>query len=152
MGVSRKPKFPAYEDLRAELGSLYHEAYDTAVRLPGYNRQVTATGACSAADGVKVLKKTGPRWSREDHLRLAAAHTEAAAAADIRWRQQAEAASLETFGRSYRTEDYRISGIARDEFSDERKEALRLAAHGGSKHKTLAEIHAWAARYGRSFR
>lgn len=61
------------------------------------------------------------------------------------WAAEADAAALEAFGRPLLATDYRISGIACEEFSEARKNLLREHARSRGQHRSLAAIHAAAA-------
>lgn len=124
---------------------LDHPAYHEPIRLPKYNRLVNVFQACDSSDAGRVLRRTNPDWSKEDHLQLADLHATEAAKLLVRYNTLLEEAAQETFGRPYHVTDYRISAIACDEFSAEKKEALRFAAHARTNHRTVAVAHLKAA-------
>jgi len=132
--------------MTASLNSkLDHPAYHQAIRLPKYNRTVNVFQACDSADAGKVLRRTNPDWTKADHLQLAKLHATEAAQQLVSYNSLLEAAAQETFGRPYQVTDYRISAIACDEFSPEKKDALRFAAHARTNHRTIALAHMKAA-------
>lgn len=128
---------------------LSHPAYTTPVKLPKWNYAVTAHGAGDTAAGAKILRRLNPSWTKADHARLAGEHGEAAKQHRAAWEKRADQAAQRTFGRPFEFGDYRVSGIGREEFSDLDKDALRHHAHSEGKHKSLALIHAHAARFSR---
>lgn len=131
---------------RIEGPSLQHPAYTTPVKLPYYNCAVTAKGACTATDAAKILIRLNPGWTAEDHRRLSDQHASAAEAHDVAWSEAADEAALATWGRKYQVFDYRVSGIASNEFSTEHKDRLRFHAHSKTYHSCLAAAHREASR------
>lgn len=130
------------------VSELDHMAYAKTIRLRGYTRRtgITVLQALSAGDAATVLIRANPDWTKADHLHLAAAHHDEATRQKAAWSRIVNEASLATFGRPYGIWDYKVSGIAREEFSAEHKEALRFAAHAGGNHATLALAHERAAK------
>lgn len=128
------------------VSSLDHPAYHQAIRLRGYNAAVTACQAATDADAARVLRHANPDWTSADHLALFEAHEAARKAQQAEWNRLIDAASMETFGRPWRIFDYLISGIGRNEFSEEKKTALRFAAHAATSHGALARAHKAASR------
>jgi len=125
---------------------LDHPAYHQRVRLRGYNYATTIFQAVSDRDAARILRKTNPTWSSQDHLDLAAQHAEAATRHAKEWSDLVQEAAQETYGRPFRFEDYRISAIASDDFTPEKKERLRFAAHAETYHKLASRAHALAAK------
>lgn len=127
--------------------SLDHPAYNTPQKLKGYTSKVGITPhqATSARDAANVIIRNNPKWTKEDHKRLADAHQKAAEAHHDKWSEVADEAAQKTWGRKFAFGDYRISGIASDEFSAEHKDKLRTHAHSAGKHETLAAAHRAAA-------
>lgn len=128
-----------------QLGNLEHPAYHQSIRLRGYTRYTTAMAALCAADGGKVLKRVNPIWSKEEHLTLAQQHQAAAVARRAQYSALLDEAAQETFGRPFQITDYQVSAIGREEFSEAKKEALRIAAHSATAHRALADAHRRAA-------
>lgn len=126
--------------------SLDHPAYLAARKLRGYRYPVIPTGACTNSDAGKILILNNPAWSKADHLELAVLHRKAADHSAACWTKIADAASMAAFGRPYEITDYKISAIARDEFSEEHKRLLRHHALAGSNHRLLACAHEAAAK------
>lgn len=118
----------------------YHEQ----VRLPRFNRPVCVLSAGNPADAAKLLRRLAQELSTSDHLQLAKAHAEAAEGLDAEWTLLADKAAKATFGRPFHFGDYRVSGIASDQFPDAMKTKLRFAAHASSNHKNASRAH-WAA-------
>jgi hypothetical protein len=134
----------------AVLVALDHPAYHQRVRLRKYNARVTVFQASNDGDAAaKVLRRAFPLWTPEDHRRLAMQHATIAGEQQVIWGNLANEAALKTWGRPYSVFDYRISGIASDEFDEQMKSALRTAAHASTYHGLAAAAHARAAR-GRS--
>lgn len=63
------------------------------------------------------------------------------------WSRTADKAAMATWGRPYRVSDYKISGIASDQFSKAHQDQLRSAAHGSTFAKDASRLHKEAARY-----
>ena len=125
---------------------LDHPAYHASVSIPKYNGQVTVFRATSTYDAAKVLKKANPDWSADDHLKLASLHVTEAGRQQVAYNTLLDEAAQETFGRPFQVTDYRISAIASDAFSAEKKSALRKAAHARTYHEVVGMAHAKAAR------
>lgn len=125
---------------------LNHPAYTGVVRLKGYNWPVTVQQACTPPDAGKVLIRLNPDWTKQDHKTLAAAHQAASSEMEAKWNALVDEAAMQTFGRKFQFSDYRISGIAAEEFSPEHKEQLRTLAHARTKHSRIAQAHTAAAK------
>lgn len=122
--------------------------YRQPISLRGYNRNVTVLSALTAQDAAKVLQHVMPGLTRAEHQHLAGAHEAEARRQSNEWSRLADEASMETFGRPFGCfADYKISGIARSEYSEEKKRALRFAAHAEGNHRAASRAHAWAARH-----
>ncbi len=124
---------------------LDHAAYHQQVKLPKYNCRVNIFQATCPADAARLLRRNNPDWSKEDHLQLAQQHAERSSLEREKHAQLLDAAAMETFGRPFRVTDYRISAIGCEEFSEEKKEALRFSAHAGTTHLICSRAHAKAA-------
>lgn len=124
--------------------SLDAPRYHEQVRLRGYTRSVCVLSACTSNDGASILRRLARELSKEEHFKLADAHAKAAADQCAEWNRLADKAAVETFGRPFRFGDYKISGIACEEFEDGMKAQLRFAAHAQSNHKAASRAH-WAA-------
>lgn len=127
------------------LSDLDHPAYHLAVKLPKYNRRVTVFQATTPLDAAHILKRANPAWTKEDHQQLSQAHATRGRQLNERYSQLLDEAALETFGRKFLPTDYHISAIGREEFSPEKKVALRNAAHASTYHQYAARAHAKAA-------
>lgn len=127
------------------LGALDHPAYHQTIKLRFYNGRITVFQAVSPSDAAKVLRRLNTAWTLDEHTLLAQQHKDAAAQQKQEWIRLVDAAALEAFGRPFRITDYRISGIACDEFSEAMKQALRFAAHARTLHEKASFAHAHAA-------
>ncbi len=125
---------------------LDHPAYHARVKLRYYNYAVSIFQATSDQDAARILQRLHPEWTTADHEELATRHREAADRQAAAWSRLVEAAAQETFGRPYQFTDYRISGIACDEFSDVNKDKLRFAAHAATYHSLASRAHGVAAK------
>lgn len=121
--------------------ALHLAAYDTAVKLRGYNGPITLFQAVNRTDSAQVLRRVAPNMGAQEHLRLSAAHEAQSQTLCKLWRTLVERAMQATFGRSYRVGDYKVSGVARDEFPDWYKGQLRFASQAGFNHSVLAQAH-----------
>ena len=126
--------------------------YDAPVRLPAYTRSPSVNSANSTGDSARVLRKVMPWLSVAEHRAMANVHLDMMALALTSWATIVNLASLETFGRKYEFSDYRVSAIAREEFSAERKEQLRLLSHAETKHRNAARAHEALAKRGLALR
>lgn len=127
-----------------------HPAYIGALRLKGYRSPVTISQASTSSDAAKVLTRLHPGWSKLEHVQLAEAHLDQYKGLLRRWSEVLDQAAMQTFGREYHISDYRISGIACEEFSEEHKAQLRTLIHTAQKHKDIADAHREAAKYRRA--
>ena len=122
-----------------------HSAYHAKVRIRGYTNPVTVFQAVTNLDAARVLRRAYPAWGPDDHKALARQHETAAQNQTERWNQLVDEAANEVWGRDFQFCDYRISGIASDEFPEHLKDALRFCAHAASSHRALAKAHDRAA-------
>lgn len=136
--------------IRRSAGLLASSAYKDTIRLPKCAGEVCVLTAHHS--GYKVLIRLKPEWTKEDHERLDATHTDLKLALRAAWGHEFEAACQETFGRPSEIGDYKISGIGRSEFTEERKDRLRTLAHSDSKHSTIGAAHSEAARHRNRFK
>ncbi|KVP39966.1 hypothetical protein [Burkholderia ubonensis] len=125
---------------------LDHPAYHESISLPKYNGKVNVFQATCSTDAAKVLRRANPDWTQDDHLNLASLHAMESAKQQMRYNVLLDDAAQEAFGRPYHVTDYRISAIASDEFSAEKKAELRKAAHARTYHDVVARAHLTAAR------
>lgn len=125
---------------------LDNPAYTTPVKLPGQGK-VTAINAHSAADGAKILNKLRPDWTKADHLNMAAEHEDLAESAETDWGKLVASEFKKLFDRDYRVGDYKVSGVARDEFPATVKDELRELNRQMNGHKSLRVAHAYAAKH-----
>lgn len=127
--------------------SLDHPAYNTAPRKGwgGYTCRVTLLGVCLAQDGKRLLRKLMPMLNKDQFRAIGLEHAKLALSHQTAWSTRVNEACLATFGRPYGIHDYRISGIARDEFSEGDKTALRSHAHKQGHHHQLAIFHLMAS-------
>lgn len=126
--------------------------YGEEVRMRRYNIKPSVNTACTTADSARILRSLMPSLTVEEHRAIANVHLDMAARALTSWSTIVNLASLETFGRRYETWDYKVSGIARDEFSNVRKEQLRVLMHAATKHNRAASAHEALAGRGRGLR
>ena len=120
---------------------LDNPVYHIATKLRGYTNKITVFQATTVGDAATVLKRLGKSWTKEEHEQLAVLHGEAAERLKADWNRLADEAAMATFGRPFAFGDYRISGIGREEFSDDFKAKLRFAAHAATHHGTLHRAH-----------
>lgn len=93
----------------------------------------------------RLLRKFMPCASKADHVNYAIAHAEARATADAFWSGLVDIEFKVIFGRDFHASDYKISGIAREEFSDVVKNRLREFSGASSKHGSLCIYHLMAS-------
>lgn len=128
------------------IDTLDHPAYHESLKFRGYTFRITALLAHTAADAAQVLRKLNPCWTQAEHSALAEQHLRASLKLKEDWSELVNKATLETFGRPYSILDYKISGIAREEFPEPVKESLRFMAQAQTNHLALHRAHLHAAR------
>jgi len=130
-----------------QMPSLDHPAYTTTVRRGwhGNTRPVSALTVVTASDGKHLLRRFMPNVGKFEHRILAGRHMRASIEHCRQWSALVDAASMEVFGRNFLPTDYRISAIAREEFSEEHKQALRRHSYAEANHHQLAVLHYMAA-------
>lgn len=127
------------------------EIYHARERRRGYTVMVSPIMLPSTTAGAIVARRLAG-WSRESHCEAATHYALEALRLDALWSKTADLASLETFGRPYNFPfDYKISGIAREEFSVAHKEILRDCASGVTNARLYAAAHLKASRYARRY-
>ena len=126
--------------LKKILRSYFDPIYTQEFKLPKYNGKVTVMNGPASM----ILARSG-KFDKMEHLKRADIFARAAENAEKMWSKTVEKASMETFDRPYEFSDYKVSGIARSEYSEKRKNQLRTLAHSMSIFKTLARAHADAA-------
>ena len=130
--------------------SLDHPAYNTSPRKGwgGYTRRVTLLSMLSADAGRRLLRKLMPSVTKEQFRVIGLEHVKLALLHGAAWSTKVNEACIAAFGRPYEFHDYKVSGIARDEFCDDDKNALRSHAHKKGHHHQLAIFHLMAAGHG----
>jgi hypothetical protein len=118
--------------------------YLERVRWPKYNVPVNVISLAHSDKG-RLLKRRLPDWTAADHLYASRYWMAKRKAWRKEWSEVADEASQATFGRPYEATDYKISGIARDEYPESYKERLRTLARGASEALDLYEAHARAS-------
>lgn len=91
-----------------------------------------------------------PDWSTADHLKAAERHRGRALVCRVAWRTTAERACQSAFGRPFDILDYKISGIARDEFAPHYKMRLRRLAFLETAHLDAERLHVRACNTARA--
>lgn len=122
-----------------------HPVYTRAVRKRRYGRAVSVLDASTAHDCLSVLRRTMRDVPGDEHQQHAHSHALAAIAAQQRYRDELDAAAIETFGRPFQITDDKVSGVGCDEFSLVRKDRLRGLVQVEGRHHRLAIVHAMAA-------
>lgn len=120
-------------------------AYAERVKLPRYNGPITLFQALSDRDAAAVLTRLNQNWSLQNHKMLADSHAQQAMVQQADYERLLDEAAMETFGRPFLITDYRVSAIGRSEFSEEKKDQIRFAAHASNCHKQASRAHAVVA-------
>ena len=144
-GTSRPGKFrknPSH--IRSLPKNVMDKTYTERVKLRGYNGPVTVFSA-HGSDAGKVLRKLHPEMTKEEHLDLARKYKKRGYAMDTLHSRLLDRAARQTWGRPWRTTDYRISGIGSDEFSASMKKRLRDANALLNAYSRAARAHEYAA-------
>lgn len=95
----------------------------------------------------KLLHDTFPNFTREDFIRESENFKELSIKAGKKWNAVVENEFKKIFGREYQPWDYQVSGVARDEFSDDIKDKLRSLAFEHSENRILSSAFLVASRY-----
>jgi hypothetical protein len=130
-------------EVKRILGPKFEEIYVQEFKFPKYNGKVTVLHGTD--HGGKILARSG-KWTKEEHLKIADVLGYIAVNVQDKYERTLDKASMETFGRKYQMTDYKISCIARDEYSEKRKDELRLLCKGITIYQTLASAHKDAAK------
>ena len=123
-----------------------HPMYHTPVKVKGMRAKQTAASNHTGNAG-SILRKVAPHLSKAGHLHLAKGHAAKAKEHDKSWGETQHAAHMHTFKTKPAFHDYKVSGVGRDEYSDEHKEKLRHHAHAASLHRALSHAHLSAGRH-----
>lgn len=118
------------------------EVYTRREKMPKWNTDV---GPLMDPDaGGRLLRRRLPKWGKEDHIAAARHHLRMSDKRGREWGDLQRQAHQQAFGKDPEFHDYRISGIGRDEYSDEFKDRLSKAAVSKTGHKYAAAAH-WKA-------
>lgn len=142
---SKAPMADESIDEAKKVPDINSEVYRGQAKLPKYNGTTSPLSA-STSDAGKLLAQRLPDWTKEDHLAAAATHDAAKAKAKADWSKLADTAAQAAWGRKFQATDYRISGVASDEFSKVHQDALRDLAHRQDAHGSAANAHRSAAK------
>jgi len=118
------------------------DVYTRSEKVPKWNVPVSPLRDRDV--GGRQLKQRLPEFSKADHEHAAKAHMEAASEHEKAWGETQDKAHKETFGKKPEFHDYRVSGVGRDEYSEEHKDALRHHALSKTDHMSAAHAH-WKA-------
>ena len=121
--------------------SLSHPAYNTKIKLRNWNCRTTAIRCHCEKTAAQIIKRFWPGLSKENHAEIAQYHACRAEKLRVIWNLVIERATLQTFGRPWRFEDYKFCAIGREEFSEAHKRVLRHCAYRKSEHLHLAHAH-----------
>lgn len=142
---------PAFRFYRRNPGSLRplprnvnDPIYRERVRIAGYNGPVSVMSA-HGRDAGKVLRRVLPGASKEEHLSLAKKYRKRLFQMDTLYGRLLNRSARQTWGRPWRTTDYRVSGIGSDEFSASMKKRLRDAVTLMNAYNAAYRAHEYAA-------
>jgi hypothetical protein len=125
-------------------GPAIDDVYAKLHRLPKQNRKSVLT-AHSGSDGAKILRLEMPNLTKEEHLKLAQDHLTQSIAFRREYGEALDDAAMSLWGRPWQITDYKVSGIGRDEFSDEQKNKLRNLNQKSLQHEDVGRAHAHAS-------
>jgi hypothetical protein len=94
----------------------------------------------------KILRYLFPAWAAEDHLKAVEKYSNNKVKLQEEYSKLLDQAAQETWGRSWRVTDYKVSGIGSDEFSNKMKNKLRMIVNGISKCDVLINSHKQAVK------
>ena len=116
--------------------------YDTLVKFRKISVPVSVSGAVRFGKARAYANRVFPGYSKDDHAKAAAEIDTLIVQIRKDYREAAERAAMETWGRPLQFSDYRISGIYSDEFSTEHKDILRNFARLESRASSIFHFHA----------
>lgn len=128
------------------LGDMFSAEYIERVKVKGYTEKRNIFELHSPLEMGKVICSVMPNKSLMDHDSLAKMHIERYKTLQKEWSELVEKASMETFGRKYQITDYKVSGIACNEYSEDHKKELRRLSHAATAHQILSLAHEAAAK------
>lgn len=141
----------ASSECRVEIGGWI---LSSPFKLPRHSAKMRllAPGAGTSA-AAKKLRELLQSWNGIAFAEEAGRHIRCEMLAGLAWDLVVDQAMRDTFGRPYEATDYKIAGIARDEFPSEVKDLLRFLAQSKSSHGSAAFLFRYVAvnfnRYGR---
>lgn len=123
------------------LMNLDHPVYTQLNKVRGQTNTPDIFGIHDPVKAGKIIMKAFPDLSPIMIEALRDMHDLLAEYNNALWVRVVNSAAFDTWGRPYVISDYKVSGIASDEFSVIFKDMLRDAAHKKNKHNTLARIY-----------
>lgn len=137
----------------SEIYALIPEIYANRYRLPLHNNEVSVDSARSHESAAKALKRAmydvGKVLTKDQHAQTRDYFITLRGALKQEYGKELNKAARATWGRDFEIQDYRISGIACDEFSNKQKNRLRALAHTETKCANIAAAHSHLQRYTR---
>lgn len=123
-----------------------NEIYHQKIKIKGVKEPVDIFSAPGGPRNIlKALSKD--TWSSSEHRDLAIKHFTASMCFQEIYSAKLDEAMMALCGRKFEVSDYKISGIGRDEFSEEQKTELRFLVRAIQNHKDIAYAHAGATRF-----
>jgi hypothetical protein len=128
-----------------------HPVYTKQEKVRGYNTTPDVFAA-HGSDAGRILRKRLPGWTKEDHIKAAKKYFDEAKKLERKWGKLLDQAAMETWGRKWRPEDYKVSGVGSDEFPKHWKDQLRPLIQKSSRSFKLGHAHMAASKYIRKSR
>ncbi len=137
------------EQLGAYVGNLQTDSptYKERVKVRGWNVKVSPL--MDADVGGRLLRQRLPHFSKSDHEAAAHFHAKQRKHFLAEWNDLVEREHRRVFKRPFEATDYKIAGIAREEYSESVKDQLRELASAASDAGAAAAAH-WKAAGKRS--
>jgi hypothetical protein len=123
---------------------LNHPLYNTPLKIRGHSRKIRGRDSDSRAAARVIACLTS--ICATEHADIAAYHRKRALRLNAIWSLVVKKAAIEAFGRPYRFQDYKISGIASDDFAEHHKRVLRHCSHRANEHDDVASAHELLSR------
>jgi hypothetical protein len=123
-----------------------HETYTALGKLPKYNGKVSVHTALGSDSGKLLRQRTD--FNKQDHLDAAEHHSREANRMDTEHTIAKHEAEKKAYGKVRGLSEgyYKTSGGVDENYSPEENDRIRDLAHSGSRHRSAAMAHEYAAK------
>jgi len=126
--------------------NLHDPRYERQVKYRCISCTVNVSGAVMYGKAREYGRRQFPGFTNADHDKVVERMDRLIPKIERRYRDEAEAAARETWGRSIRPTDYKIAGVYSEAFSEARKDALRKLVRDLQRAKDVRRMHLAAKR------